>query len=84
MRREDFNLAATKTFPDHHFYTPKDVEKIEKSARQSGAEILLTTAKDAVKLKDLKFTLPCFVVESEMIFDDAENFRKLLNDLQKS
>lgn len=84
LRREDFNLAATETFPDHHFYTPKDVEKIEKSARQSGAEILLTTAKDAVKLKDLKFTLPCFVVESEIIFDDAENFRKLLGNLQKS
>lgn len=83
LRREDFNLAATETFPDHHFYTPKDVEKIEKSARRSGAEILLTTAKDAVKLQDLKFTLPCYVIESEMIFEDTENFRRLLSDLQR-
>jgi tetraacyldisaccharide 4'-kinase len=81
LRREKFNLVATRTFPDHHFYTQKDVAKIEKSALEKNAEILLTTAKDAVKLKNLKFNLPCFVVESAMIFDDEKGFRKMLENL---
>lgn len=74
LRREDFNLVETKKFPDHHFYTQNDVGKVEKLAEVKGAEILLTTAKDAVKLNDLKFDFPCLVAESELIFDDEKAF----------
>ena len=78
LRREHFDLVSTETFPDHHFYTPKDIVKIEKKATENGAEMLLTTAKDAVKLKDLDFNLPCFVVENEIVFDDEIGFCKLI------
>lgn len=78
LRQEAFNLTATETFPDHHFYTPRDIETISAKARQTGANALLTTAKDAVKLKDLKFDVPCLVVESEMVFDRANEFRELI------
>ncbi|MCA1626087.1 MAG: tetraacyldisaccharide 4'-kinase [Acidobacteria bacterium] len=83
LRRENFNLAATQKFPDHYFYKQTDIEKLEKIARQKGAEILLTTAKDAVKLKDLNFNLPCFVVESDLVFDDEDTFRKFLSEIYK-
>lgn len=76
LRRENYRLTATRAFPDHHFYTANDIEKLSNKARQNGAEVLLTTAKDAVKLKDLKIDLPCFVVESEMVFDEENEFRK--------
>jgi len=76
LRRENFNLTATQKFPDHYFYKQKDIEKLEKIARQKGAEVLLTTAKDAVKLKDLNFNLPCFVAQSDFVFDDEDAFRK--------
>ena len=78
LRQEHYKLAWTEAFPDHHFYTAKDCEKLQAKARQSGAEILLTTWKDAVKLKDLKLDIPCFVVESEMVFDEEDTFRKWL------
>jgi tetraacyldisaccharide-1-P 4'-kinase len=65
-------------FPDHHVYTSNDVEKLTIKARKRGAVILLTTAKDAVKLMDLKIDLPCFVVESEMVFAQESEFRKWL------
>jgi tetraacyldisaccharide 4'-kinase len=74
LRQENFNLAATKEFSDHYFYTQKDITKLESKAREANAEILLTTAKDAVKLNGLKFGLPCFVVESEMVFDGEDDF----------
>lgn len=81
LKREGFNLSATKVFSDHYAYAQKDVEEIEKTARQVGAETLLTTAKDAVKLKDLQFSLPCLVVEIEVFFDDDAPLRALLNAL---
>lgn len=70
LRRENFNLTATETFPDHHFYTQKDIEELEKLARKSGAEFLVTTVKDAVKLRNLKFDLPWAAAEIALVFDD--------------
>ncbi|MGI8641574.1 MAG: tetraacyldisaccharide 4'-kinase [Pyrinomonadaceae bacterium] len=78
LRQENFDLVTTQTFPDHHFYTQNDIKKIEKNARANDAKVLLTTVKDAVKLKDLQFNLPCFVVRGEMVFDDESGFRDLL------
>jgi tetraacyldisaccharide 4'-kinase len=78
LRREKLDLVLTKTFRDHHRYAQKDVDELERKAAANGAESLLTTAKDAVKLKDLRFSLPCFVVESELVFDDEESFRELI------
>jgi tetraacyldisaccharide 4'-kinase len=78
LRQDKFNLVATKTFRDHHVYSQQDVFEIERIARQNKVEILLTTAKDAVKLRDLKFEMPLSIVESELIFDDEERFKKLL------
>jgi tetraacyldisaccharide 4'-kinase len=79
LRRENFNLTATRKFPDHHRYTQSDVSKIEAEAKEKGAEILLTTAKDAVKLTNLTFEMPCFVVESEMVFDDEKKLREIIS-----
>lgn len=78
LRRGNFDLTGSETFRDHHFYTQNNIDKLEHQARQSDAEILLTTAKDAVKLKDLKFEIPCFVAEIEPEIKDAEAFRELL------
>lgn len=85
LRGETFDLTSTETFPDHYFYKQSDLAKIEQKASRTGAKTLLTTAKDAVKLKNLRFTLPCFVVESEMIFGGENNFRGwLIEKLEKS
>ena len=80
LRLENFELATTKKFPDHHRYTQNDIANLETEAKQKGADVLLlTTAKDAVKLTDLQFSFPCFVVESRMIFDNERNLRELIN-----
>jgi tetraacyldisaccharide 4'-kinase len=84
LRREGFDLVSTKTFRDHRRYTQKDVDELEREAKTSGAEIFLTTAKDAVKLTNLKFETPCFVVESEMVFDDETAFREMILKVKRS
>jgi len=40
------------TFPDHHRYGKSDIDRIRRAQRESGADCILTTEKDAVKLVD--------------------------------
>ena len=47
----NFSILATMTFPDHHAYTADDVEMILKTAETSGIKSVITTEKDAVKIK---------------------------------
>lgn len=78
LRGENFNLTAMEIFPDHHFYSRKDIEKLEKKARETGAEILLTTAKDAVKLKGADINFPVYIAENTIVFEYENDFIKLL------
>lgn len=80
LRREGFELRHARAFPDHHAYTPAEVESFAREAARRGAEVLLTTAKDAVKLRGAAFTLPCFVVEVGLEFDDEGRLRALLRE----
>lgn len=79
LRRENVSLTATRKFPDHHRYTRNDVAKLESEAQRNGASALLTTAKDAVKLTNLKFEMPCYVVESAMVFSDEKKLREFIH-----
>ncbi len=77
-RQDQFPLALTRAFPDHHAYTQHDIDALAAEAARNGAQALLTTAKDAVKLGKLNFALPCFVLEIELTFDDEATIRGLL------
>jgi tetraacyldisaccharide 4'-kinase len=46
-----FEVAGDLRFPDHHTYPAASLEKIKEAFRSSGAEVVLTTVKDAVKLR---------------------------------
>ncbi|MFL6256251.1 MAG: tetraacyldisaccharide 4'-kinase [Pyrinomonadaceae bacterium] len=78
LRREGFELCYERAFPDHHAYTRADAEAVSREAVARGARALLTTAKDAVKLRGLDFALPCYVVEAKLEFDDEARLLGLL------
>lgn len=44
-------VGEVRVFPDHHGYAREDVESLGRWARESGAELVLTTQKDLVKLR---------------------------------
>lgn len=50
----NFDVVKTIDFPDHHKYTQKDVDNLLNEAKNVGAEILITTEKDAVKLQEFE------------------------------
>ena len=43
-------VLAAREYPDHYRYAPVDLEAIMSGARETGAEMIVTTEKDAVKL----------------------------------
>src|SRR5437763_84352 len=49
LRRVGAQLVATRDFPDHHPYTPREVEALIEEAGRRGA-LLATTEKDATRL----------------------------------
>jgi tetraacyldisaccharide 4'-kinase len=50
-RRAGLAAAGELAFRDHHDYPPASLRRIAAAARAAGAEAVLTTAKDAVKLR---------------------------------
>lgn len=78
LRQEGFELVHTEAFRDHYFYLQDDIADLEKKARESGADVLVTTAKDGAKLAEFKFEMPCYVVESGLFFEDESAFRAMI------
>lgn len=72
LTRDGFRIAGTKAFPDHHYFTTSDFSEIDSAARSAGATALLTTAKDATKISPEMITMPCFVAENRLVFDDEQ------------
>ncbi|MFH1024469.1 MAG: tetraacyldisaccharide 4'-kinase [Planctomycetota bacterium] len=44
-------VASASLFPDHHTYRADDIAGVAAAARRSGATVILTTGKDAVKIR---------------------------------
>jgi tetraacyldisaccharide 4'-kinase len=78
LKNESIDPVFFSEFPDHHRYTQIDLDQIVISANRTGARALVTTAKDAVKLKNLKLELPCYVMDIEIQIDDVAEFLKLI------
>lgn len=70
--QEKFSTTGFKAFRDHHRYTPHDIADLVKTAADTGAEALLTTTKDFVKLKSLPTgNLPLLALDFELTPEDA-------------
>jgi tetraacyldisaccharide 4'-kinase len=79
VRRSGYELALQKSFPDHHVYSQDEIDALSRAAEEVGASALITTAKDAVKLRTLSFPIPCYVLEIEIDIEGAEELAQLVN-----
>jgi tetraacyldisaccharide 4'-kinase len=80
LRREGLEPAHARAFADHHAYTQADIDALAAASGRAGARSLVTTAKDAVKLRGLSFALPCFVLEIGLELDDADGLLALVRE----
>ena len=51
LRDAGWNVVDSMTFRDHHRYTATDISAIDTRLKASGAEVVFTTEKDAVRLE---------------------------------
>ena len=73
------NIVSESFFADHHAFTQDDLEQIYKAAREAGADAILTTEKDAVRLEGLSYgEIPIYVAQLELQSDDEVRLKSLL------
>jgi tetraacyldisaccharide 4'-kinase len=74
LAQHGFEVAASRTFPDHHPFTGKDLAVLRRLVETTGSGALVTTAKDLFRLGDLATTLdsagPIFAVDLQVVFED--------------
>jgi tetraacyldisaccharide 4'-kinase len=78
LKTAGYNVVLEKTFTDHHSYTQHNADDLLHAATRAGATSLITTAKDAVKLRSLSFTLPWHVFEIEIAIENEDAFRQMI------
>ena len=81
LRREGFEMVHTRAFRDHYRYTQADIAALVAEVSARGANALVTTAKDAVKLNGLNLMIPCFVVDVDIEIDESLEF---LNSVEQA
>ncbi len=77
-----FEIAGFKRYPDHYYYEKSDIRFLIEEQIKSGAEMIITTEKDFIRLMKFKKHLekiPVYYIEIEfkMISDE----KKLLNKI---
>jgi tetraacyldisaccharide 4'-kinase len=70
-------LTGTEDFPDHHFFTGREIARLRKKAKEQNAR-LLTTEKDWVRLPDdIRTQVTAFPVK--LTFEEENVIKRLLN-----
>jgi len=81
LRELDADIVQLETFPDHYAYKGKDLERLTEKALRAGAEAMVTTEKDMVRLQDLSpGTIPLWAVSVRHVFsrEDLTRFETFL------
>lgn len=77
LRLEEFDVQHSLPFPDHHFYTTKELETLQKTAQEHCAA-LVTTQKDWVRLPKT-FQKNIHQLRIQLDYEEQYLFKKLLD-----
>jgi tetraacyldisaccharide 4'-kinase len=77
LREGGAQLVHVARFLDHYRFTPEDLAEVYAAAQQAGAEFIVTTEKDAVRITDAAACpLPLYYLRLEIeILRGADDFR---------
>ena len=73
LRSLGYDVARELTFADHHWYTARDIGRIQAAARDANATLIITTEKDAVRCD-----LDCAVLPMRVDIEPAAEFEPWL------
>jgi tetraacyldisaccharide 4'-kinase len=73
------NIVSESFFADHHSFTQEDIDRISRAAGEAGADAIVTTEKDAVRLEGLSHgDIPIYAAQLEIESDDEVRLKSLL------
>lgn len=73
------NIVSESFFADHHPFTQEDLDRITRDARAAGADAIITTEKDAVRLEGLTHgDIPIYAAQLELQSEDEVRLKSLL------
>lgn len=76
------DIVKSLHYADHYDYEPEDMEQIVRSAQMSGATMIVTTEKDAVRLPAMKTHLPQYYLRMEVeILSGSKNFHEAVESI---
>lgn len=79
LRRWGFHSVSELTFRDHHAYNAEDIERLNRLARDKGAEALVTTEKDFMNLPPKPaFIVPVLACAIRAEISETERFEQAL------
>jgi len=58
--------GTARSFPDHFQFKQDNIDEINDFISKHKLEIIVTTEKDAMRMKDIIFDIPCYVLEGEI------------------
>ncbi len=85
IERMSGEVRFKQRYLDHHKYSNEELDKMFQQAKNSGADVMITTEKDAVRIPaNYKPIIPLFFVRMEIeIVEGFEDFEEAVEDLCK-
>ena len=81
LRALGVRLVGSRRFSDHHAFRPRDMEQVSAEARRAGAEVLVTTEKDLVRIAEAPdATLPLYALAIRVSFSPGRDLQPWLLD----
>lgn len=78
LKNAGWNVADQHLFRDHHWFDARDIERVEREASSRGAQAIVTTEKDAVRLAALTLSMPWYYLPLRVSIAPAEDFGQWL------
>ena len=79
LKKNNFNIVLTKSFPDHYEYKNKDINTLREEADNRNLK-LITTEKDYVKIDDKENEISVLPIEINFSKADGNKFKSFLKE----
>jgi tetraacyldisaccharide 4'-kinase len=83
LKEQGADIVWKQSFPDHHYYTEKEIERINRIAEKLDIDFVITTQKDGVRIQNRirknpeKFFFPRMIME----LDQKKKFEEIFFNL---
>jgi tetraacyldisaccharide 4'-kinase len=74
LQEQGAEIVEKKAYRDHHNFTPQEIQDFLRKSREQGAESIVITAKDAVRMKPEWFDPPFHVLRVKLLLEEESLF----------